>query len=180
MIDALLFATRDVLYESGLGYDQRTCDIRDDGKPTPRCGKIYLAIYAGPTRSQMKNALDEYYSFRLMLTQRVNVPLDRIGDAELASKTARDTGFNKRAHLVKILCHQNWQILFLANNYLVDLFPDADILYGFAEAAQFTGMDVPVLVGGEHFSASDSKDVGLKAEMRFDGARRLQPIGAYT
>jgi hypothetical protein len=180
MIDALLFAVRDAVLTCGQGYDKRTCDVRDDGHPVPRCGDVYVAVHQGRSTSTADNCLDERLGFSLTLTLRVTIPPDRVGDRTLAIKLANSTGFNRRAERLRAFFHQNWSVLGAANNYLVELNPDAQTIYGFCEPARYRGMEIPLLVGGDWFGADPgAEDTGLKAEMRFEDARRLQAIGSY-
>lgn len=195
MIDALLFAVRDGVRSAGFGYGEQTCDIQDDGHPPPACGPIYVAIHEGPSRSTARRNLDEYFAFALTLTMRVSVPLDRIGNALLASKLARTAGkgqpsFNARMEQLRAYLHMNWTITVVqgqtpnsANDNLAAWTPSGTV-YGFIEPAGYVGRDKPQLVGGEWFgSTPDAADVGLICEMRFEGARRMQPqtlaVGPY-
>lgn len=180
MIEALLAAVRNGVRKD-LGYDVRNCEVMDSGQPPPACGDIFAAVHQGGVTSDMQNALDEWYDFAVTLTQRVTIPLDRVGDEMLAKKLARKTGFNRRAHALKVYLHMAWGLLQDANQYIVDVSPDAPTVYGFCEPAHFESMDLPVLVGGEWFAAEpEAQDVGLKAELRFAGARRLQALGTFT
>lgn len=183
MMDALLLAVEQAILDptTKLGYDKRFCAIMPDEKPQPRCDDVFISIYEGPISSGSVNSLDERFAFNLCLTMRVTVPLDRIGDALLARRLAKKVGFNARSQVLKTFLHQNWSVLGIANNLLIELNPDATLIYGFVEPARFAGMDRPVLVGGDHFQADpQNQDTGLKAELRFEGARRMQPIGSYV
>jgi hypothetical protein len=182
VIDALLFAVRDAVRGAGFGYGIRECEIMPDGHPQPRCGNVFVSVYQGAYRSTMDNALNEYYGWNLTLTMRVNVPWDRIGDQLLAQKLARKIGFNARCAVLRGFLHMNWSLLQPANQYLLDVNPDATLVYGFSEPARFRSGDVPVLVGGEWFAAEpEATDVGLKAELRFEDCRRgPQAIASYT
>ena len=183
MIDALLTAVRDSIREV-LSYSEATCELMDAGNPPPRCGDYFVAVHPGGPTSAMMNALNEYFDFSLTLTMRTtNVPLDRVGDRLLVKKLAETTGFNARADLLRAFCHMNWDFLAIANNLMVERANalGAAVVYGFCEPAHFSSMDFPVLVGGEWFSNPESDtDIALKAELRFEGARRLQPIGTYV
>src|SRR6185312_7222743 len=117
MIEALLFAVRDALRKPAFGFDARSCDVRVDGRPKPISGDIYLAIHQAPSTSDMDNALDEYFAFDLALTHRVTVPLDRVGDQELALKLASQPGprgqlsMNRRLEGLRAFLHMNWLLL---------------------------------------------------------------------
>lgn len=180
MIDALLYSVRDAIRGAGFGYGTAQCDIRDDGQPPPAMGDIFVAVHQGASRSTMKNALNEYFGFNVTLTMRATVPYDRIGDQMLARKLAKEVGFNRRAEQLRAFLHQNWGILQDANQYLIDMETNANVVYGFCEAAQYAGMEIPALVGAAWFLAESDERTGLKAELRFEDARRLQPIASYT
>ena len=188
MIDAILFSVRDNVRSAGFGYGVPECDIRDDGRPPPKCGNIFVAISEGISQSKAKRNLDEYFSFAVTLTMRVSVPLDRVGDMLMASKLARTSGkgnpsFNSRMEQLRGFLHMNWNICVVtgqtpnsANDNIAAWTPGNGIVYGFVELAAYSGRDKPELVGGDWFGGNpDSPDVGLKCEMRFDGARRMQP-----
>lgn len=157
-----------------------------DERPKPNCGDIFLAVHEGASRSDMKNALNEYFGVTLSLTMRVTqVGMDRVGDQALAVKLARKLGFNRRCEQLRAFGHQNWGILQDANTYLQQMEADVpdSVVYGFCEAAQYMGMDAPHFVGPEHFYAfaqTGQNDVGLLASLRFEECRRLQAIASYS
>lgn len=188
MLDALLFAVRNQVRGAGLGYDAKSCEIMDDGSPPPRCGNYFVAVHSGISRCGTDNNLDERFGFTVTLTMRVMVPLDRVGDRLIASEVARTAGptgtpsFNARVEQLRAILHMNWKMTvqtgqspLSANDNLAAWWPSGTV-YGFIEPARFRGADAPVLVGGEWFSAMpEATDVGVKADLRFDGARRMQP-----
>jgi hypothetical protein len=185
MIDALLLAIRDDIRKAGFGYDSpASCEIMDDGKPPPRAGNVFVAVHEGQVRSTNDNCLMEYYDWNITLTMRVAVPLDRVGDQLLASKLARKHGpgqpsFNARLEQLRAFLHVNWRIgLYNANANLIEMAPPGIIsVYGFIEPARYRSMEKPVLVGPDWFSATpESGHVGLKSELRFEGARRMQAL----
>ncbi len=189
MLDALLYATRDAIRDAGWGYDTATCDLAGPGgQPPARCGDVYVAVHQNATASEMDNALDEYLGFLLTLTMRLGkVPVYRVGDRLLASNLARRPGpngswsFNARAEQLRSVHHMGWGILQDANTNLVAWEPDAVVVAGFCEPARYRGLEEPRLVGGEWFGADpESTDVGLVASLRFEDARRLQPIATYV
>ena len=192
MIDALLHAVRDGIRAAGFGYGAAECEIMDSGQPPARMGNLFVAVHEGPSRSTNDNCLMEYFGFNLTLTMRVSVPIDRVGDALLASKLVRQSGprspsFNARLEQLRNFGHMNWKVTVQesqtpasANDNLKAWAPaGVSQVYGFVEPARYKGWDKPVLVGGEWFWAEpEAHDMGLKAEIRFDGARRMQPITA--
>ncbi len=181
MIDAILYAVRDAIRGAQYGYDHKTCEVMADGHPPPRCGDWFAAVHQGASTSDSDNCLMEYFAFALTLTARVVISLDRVGDRLLAKQLARETGFNARAEQLRAFLHMNWGVLQDANNNLFAWSKATTQVNGFCEPARYRGMDVPVLVGGEWFNAEpDAMDVGLKAELRFEDARRLQPIATYS
>lgn len=191
MIDALLFAVRDSIRTAGIGYDGPSmCELMDSGMPPEGCGNIFVAVHEGAARATAVRNLDERYAFSVTLTMRVSVPNpDHVGISLLASKRVRTAGkdspsFNSRVEQLRAFLHANWTILALANTNLAAWSPGLTV-YGFCEPALFTGREIPQLVGGEWFGATpDASDVGLKCELRFDNARRMQPqtaaVGPYV
>jgi len=192
MIDALLYAVRDAC-RSRKGYmDAAHCEIvaDQDGQPPARCGDWFLAIHQGAYRSVMDNALDEYFGFNVTLTMRSDVPVDRMGDQLLAKKIAAAPGpggspsFNQRANFLGAYLHMNWSVIGNANNYLIQLLPEAETVYGFSEPGRFKGMEVPMFVGGVWFASEPGGDedvLGLKATLRFEDCRRgPQAIAAFS
>lgn len=186
MIEALLFSVRDALRSAGFGYSEATCEISDEGKPSPRMGDVFVAVHQGAESNDALNNLDEYFSWNCTLTMRVTVPLDRVGNALLARQLARraapggQPSFNARKELLRAFLHMNWGILQDANTNLVNMLVDANAVYGFCEPAHFSGAEIPMLVGGEWFTGDpEARDTGLKSTLRFEGCRRLQPIGTY-
>lgn len=195
MIDALLYAVRDGIREANIGYGYAECEIMDDGRPPPRAGKIFVSIHGGHARPGPANDrnLDQLFGFSLTFTMRVIAPLDRVGDQQIARggtamtlELARKSGFNAKLEQLKGLLHLNWGIVVLRNqtpNSANDNLAAwcTGTIYGFAEPVRWTGGDdIPRLVGGEWFGAeppaNDGTDeVGIVAEMQFDGARRIQP-----
>jgi hypothetical protein len=184
MMDALLMAYRDALRTENFGYaDAALCEITDDGRPPPRAGNLFVAVSPGAATNNAMRNLDEYFSFSLTLTQRISVPLDRVGDQMLASKLARQQGkgnpsFNARVEQLRAWGHMNWDVgLYNANVNLGAWRPDqTEQVYGFVEVAHFVSAERPVLVGPDWFGATpESGMMGLKSEIRFADARRMQP-----
>ncbi len=181
-IDALMYAVRDAIRSGGFDYDATTCQIMPNGMPAPDCGDIFVAVHQGASRQTMDNAKMDYFAFFITITMRVSdVPVDRIGDTRLAAELAHERGLNRRAEELANFLHMDWGVLQDANQHLVDFNPNAVIVHGFCEPARFRGMSEPALVGGEWFWADEeARDVGLKIELRFEDARRLQVIGEYV
>ena len=187
MLDALLYAVRDGIRAANIQYDQASCEIMDDGRPPPRCGNFFAAIHDGMTRSTADNQLNELYSFSVTLTMRVVVPLDRVGDQQIARNIARvplgeRQGFNAKVDRLRRLLHMNWRMVVLtsqtpnsANDNLAAW--STGTVYGFNEPMRFTGVEFPKLVGGEWFGADvEAEDTGVKATLTFDRCRRFQPV----
>ena len=195
MIDALLYAVRDAIRAAGYGYGVGECELMDDGKPPPRCGNFFVAIHGGSDRSDADNQLMEYLGFIVTLTMRVTVPLDRVGDQQISRNIERiplgvRQGFNVKREQLRALLHMNWGITVLtgrtpnsANDNLAAW--ATGTVYGFCEPARYRGSEIPALVGGAWFGADpEAEDIGIKSEMRFEGARRFQPqtaaVGPFT
>ena len=195
MLDALLYAVRNAIrsvndgqQNIALRYDERNCEIMANGQPKANCGDIFVAVHEGPTRSTQENSLNDYYSFMVTVTQRVVVPLDRVGDQLLAKQLASNKAiapggisFNARCEQLRSFLHMNWGILQDANNNLVNWTPDAESVYGFSEPARYRGMETPILVGPDWFWAEEGSGMtGLKSELHFEDCRRLQAIASFT
>lgn len=187
MLDALMYAVRDNIRAAGMGYGKAECEIMDDGRPPPRCGKVFVSVCHGKERSTADNQLNEYYDFSVVLTMRVTISLDRVGDQLLHRNIERvpqgqREGFRARLDQLRAFLHMNWamtvqmrQLVLSANDNLAKWNGNA-LTYGFCEPARYRGAEIAKLVGGEWFGAEpDAEDVGIKAEMRFEGARRMQP-----
>jgi hypothetical protein len=184
MIDALLFAVRKACWDY-LKYDQANCDVRVDGRP-PDCGDFYLAISEAGASSLMDNALDEYFAFDLTVTHKVYVPLDRIGDQQLASKLSRVRGpkgspsLNERTERLSHFFHMNWGVLQDANLNLAEFAQSDHAVYGFAEPARYRTTELPRFEGGDWFWAKPEADkVGLVSVVHFDDCRRLQALTVF-
>lgn len=186
MMDALLYAVRDFIRTAGAGYGRAECEIMDDGKPPPRCGNFFAAVHASRVSSEGDNNLDERFGFLVTLTMRVTVPLDRVGDQQIARNLAlvplaQRRGFNAKVEQLRSFLHMNWGMTIVqgrtppsANDNLAAW--ATGTVYGFCEPARYRGPEVVRLVGGDWFGAEpDSEDVGIVSEMRFEGARRFQP-----
>lgn len=186
MLDALLYSVRDTIRAGGINFGAAECEIMDDGRPPPRAGKVFAAVHDGRSRSTADNQLHEYYDFSVTLTMRVTVPLDRVGDQQIARNVARAPlgnreGFNAKVEQLRALLHMNWKMTVQtgqtpasANDNLSNWLTGT--VYGFDEPARYRGEETPKLVGGEWFGAEpDATEVGIKAELRFEGARRFQP-----
>lgn len=186
MIDALLYAVRDTIRAAGMGYDYASCEIMDDGRPPPRAGNFFAAVHEGEGRSEADNQLHEYLGFLVTLTMRVTVPLDRVGDQQLARNLARvplaqRQGFYAKRDQLRALLHMNWGMTVLTNQTPASANDNLSAwatgtVYGFCEPARYRGSERARLVGGEWFGAEpNDADVGIVSEMRFEGARRMQP-----
>lgn len=186
MIDALLYAVRDRIRTASFNLGVAECEIMDDGRPPPRCGKIFASVHSGKDRSNSKRNLDETYEFLVTLSMRVVVPADRIGDQQIYRNIARVVvgereGLRAKADQLRRLLHMNWAMTVLtgqtptsANDNLAAW--TSGTVYGFTEPARYAGATVPKLVGSEWFGAEpEGDDIGIITELSFVGARRLQP-----
>lgn len=184
-MDALLYAVKDLVLQQDFGWDARTLDVMQDGKPPPKTANWFCAVHQAGERGDMLNALDEYYDFTLTLTLAVSgKPRDRWGYL-LATRQvrtlARESGFNARAQQLKDFLHMNWAVVAQANVLLSEWYAQRYIVYGFAEPAHWAGTEKPEAVGGDWLGADTSAaDVAITAEISFEGARRLQAITTYS
>lgn len=187
MIDALLYAVRDTIRAAGFGYGKAECEVmEDDGKPPPRCGNVFVSVHKGRASNSSTRNLDERFDFSVTLTMRVIVALDRVGDQQIARDInlvplGQRQGFNAKVEQLRTLLHMNWQMTVLRNqrpNSANDNIAtwSTGTVYGFCEPAVYRGCDTATLVGGEWLGGEPDDDkFAIKAEMRFEGARRLQP-----
>lgn len=175
-----------------MNYGITECEIMDDGKPPPRTGGTFVSIHSGVTRPGDANQrnLYELYDFSATLTMRLVVPLDRVGDQQIARNLARvplgvRQGFNSKVEQLRAYLHSNWQITVLtgqipnsANDNLAAW--STGIVYGFVEPARYQGSEIVSLVGDEWFGddpggVNSEPFTGIKAELKFAGAKRFQP-----
>jgi hypothetical protein len=190
VIDALLYSVRDGIRAAKIGYGAAECEIMDDGKPPPRFGNVFVAVHGGNSTNSSRRNLDELLGFSITLTMRVTIPLDRLGDQMIARNLAlvplaQRQGFNAKVEQLRGLLHMNWPMVVLtgqtppsANDNIVSW--ATGTVYGFVEPANFAGYDGPTLVGSEWIGAAPAKSAGeekfaVMSEIRFAGARRLQP-----
>lgn len=189
MIDALLYAVRDGIRAAGLNYGRAEVEIMDDGRPPPRCGNVFVVVHGGKSRTgeANDNNLYELFDFLVTLTMRVVVALDRVGDQQIARNIelvplAQRQGFNAKVEQLRGFLHMNWvitvqqgQVPNSANDNLAAW--ASGTVYGFTEPARYKGAEIPHLVGGEWFAADpDAADMGIVSELRFEGAKRFQPV----
>lgn len=187
MIDALLYAVRDGIRAAGLNYGKAECNIMDDGRPPPRCGNFFAAIHDGMIRSTADNQLNELYDFSVTLTMRIVVPLDKVGEQQIARDIARAPlgerqGFYAKADRLRALLHMNWAFVVKtgqtpnsANDNLAAW--SSGTVYGFSEPMRFQSMEAPKLVSSEWFGAEpDASDTGIKSTLTFGRCRRFQPV----
>lgn len=190
MIDALLYAVRDWVRKARFDYDQATCEIMDDhdgGRPPPRCGNYFAAIHGGKSRNDSVRNLDERFGFSVTLTMRVTIPIDRIGSQMIARNIelvplGQRQGFNHKVEQLRGFLDMNWRLTVLTGqtpnsaNDNLSAWASGSV-YGFVEPAMYKGVNGPPrLVGGEWFGADpEAEDMGIVQELRFDGARRMQP-----
>ena len=188
MIDALLYAARDWIRAANIGYGAAECDIMDDGRPPPVAGNWFVSIHGGKSSPGPANErnYDANHEFCLTLTGRVTISLDRVGSQMIARNVslvplAQRQGFNAKLDQLIGLIHSNWAMVVKqdqapnsANDNIAAWATGA--VYGFTTPVKWQGHDFPTLVGSDWFGAEPDDDkFGLKAEVRFGGARRMQP-----
>lgn len=201
MIDALLYAVRDTIRAAQIGYGYAECEIMEDGKPPPRCGNFFVSIHGGRSRPGQANDnnLFELFDYSVTLTMRVSVPLDRVGDRQIALNVnlvpeGQRRGFDHKIEQLRALLHMNWRMVVMqgqnpnsANDNLTSWSPGPSPVYGFSEPARYVGPELPKMVGGEWFNAEPTdgdEQFGIVSEMKFQGAKRFQPLtmpsGSFT
>lgn len=186
MLDALMYAVRDRIRSAGFNYGVAECEIMDDGKPPPSCGSYFASVHGGKDHNTSTRNLDETYDFCVTLTCRIVVPLYRVGDQQIHRNAIRiplgeRQGFRAKVEQLRRLLHMNWAMTCLigqsppsANDNIIAW--AASEVYGFTTPAMYKGAETARLVGGEWFSADpEAEDFGVVSELRFEGARRMQP-----
>lgn len=190
MIDALLYAVRDGIRAASFSYGKAECEITgDDGKPPPRAGNVFVAVHGGKSRSGQANQrnLYELFDFAVTLTMRVTVPLDRLGDQQIARNIelvpqGQRQGFNAKLEQLRQFLHMNWRITVLqgqtpnsANDNLI-AWGSGTGIYGFVKPAEYRGGEIPTLVGADWLGADpEAEDFAIKSELQFADAERFQP-----
>lgn len=189
MIDTLLYAVRDGIRSAGFGYDKASCEIMDNGKPPPRCGNFFVSVHSGRSKPGSANGrnLHELFGFSVTLTMRITVPLDRVGDQQIARNLALvplglRQGFNAKVEQLRGYLHMNWGITVLTGqtpasaNDNISAWATGTV-YGFFIPAAYQGETIPRLEGAAWFAAEDpeSDEVGIVCELQYDGAERFQP-----
>lgn len=193
MIDALLYAVRDHIRAAGMNYGKAECEIMSNGQPPERMGNVFVAVHGGKSRPGPANSrnLDELFDFSVTITMRVTISLDRVGDQLIARNLAlvplgQRQGFNAKVEQLRAFLHMNWAMTVLLNqsppsaNDNIAAWAEGTV-YGFSEPARHQGAELPTLVGGDWMGAEpDSEDFALKSELKFAGARRMQPYTTAT
>ena len=188
MIDALLFAVRDAIRAAGFNYGQAECTLTEDGHPPARMGNAFVAVHGGDVQSVADNQLDERFTFLVTLTMRVTIPPDKLGESLMSRNLAlvplaQRQGFYAKREQLRSILHMNWGITVLtgqtpnsANDNIIAWMNGT--VYGFCEPARYRSGEVPKLVGAEWLAGDPEQDdwYAVKSEMRFEGARRFQPI----
>lgn len=198
MIDALLYAVRDGVRAAGMNYGKAECEITDDGRPPPRAGNVFVAVHGGRARPGPANTrnLDELFDFSVTLTMRVMIAVDRVGDQLIARNLelvplGQRQGFNARLEQLRGFLHMNWRITVLtgqtpnsANDNIAAW--ATGTVYGFTTPAAYQGGEIPSLVPSAEWMGDelDNDGFAVKSELRFAGARRIQPttasVGVFT
>lgn len=178
---ALLQAVRNTLRAaapSGLAYTYKECELsQPQGQPPPRCGKWFLAVWAGGSRNFGGNryVLDREYDVVVTMTMRINEPFDRI--YQILDEAS--TGFYDRSDAIIGLIHKdsyNFNVSNQANTILTDP-STGDEPVGFRVPLAFLDDSGPRLVGPDWFHADpESGEFGVVMDMRFGRARRLQNL----
>lgn len=192
MIDALLYAVRDAVRAAGFNYGKAECEITGEGgKPPPKCGNWFISVHDGVSRPGYANDnnLYEFYDYSVTVTARIGkTSFDRVGDQLISRNLVRvpqgyKEGFNAKVEQLRAFLHMNWPITVLQNqtpNSANDNLAawSTGTVYGFTEPARYNGAgrvsDAPPGWFGEDAGGGDVP-FGLKAEMRFEGAKRFQP-----
>jgi hypothetical protein len=174
---ALQIALRDVILAGQIGFGREQCEVMPEGKPTPRCGELFLAIHDGGRTNSKQNSLDEIYDVIATFTMRTKkIPYDKLGTHMLCS----EGGFHDKVDEIKTFVHMNYLTIMNAANTIITDYATTKgwvSVYGFSEPLMYLGDDPTRFVGADWFHADpDSMEAGLVQDLRFGRARRLQKI----
>jgi hypothetical protein len=168
--------------EGGLGYTQDTCGMEPDARIPAMSGKEYVSVFAGERRSTQDGCLETEVSFNVALVERVNEPLDRVGESTMG---AIGNGLKARAAKVvaDLMKHEN---LYSVMNNVNDLLDEqaGEPVSGYCEPAWFKGDRGPEWVGPDLLEADeeDGYYCACRIILMFGPARRVQsldtPFGA--
>lgn len=171
MITALLVATRDRL-RSELKFNPEDCIIQEDGKPTPTCGPLFVAIYGtdwSPDTLDMNRGIDERADIAITVTRRMSATaFDVRGESFYINDSL---AIEDTIHKIKCQVHQNYTLITAANALLTG---DNKIM----EPLRWLGGDAqPQKVDNTWFSSEAPLDyAGVTMTIRFGRARRMQSL----
>lgn len=176
--EALHFAVRDQLRlpsPEGLGLRDIECEVMADGRPPPRCGDYFVSVHGAPSRRGLFHSgfTDEYIGVEVTVTRRINVPFDRLG-TEVVDEAAR--GVNAKVNqIVALLERQRYAVMTLANETIGSTFNETDTPRGFIEPLYYQDSEKAKIVDASHFMSVEQRLSGVIVNIRFAGARRIQP-----
>ena len=169
-----------------LSLPSSECDHMPDGQPPARCGHRFVAVHYGGQSNTCRNSLDREFDLAVTVTMRLAAPRDRAG-MWLARRNTRD-GLEQLCEEIVRALHMSYPVINRANVLLESenpvRLPWATItVHGYSEPFHFASdAGDPREVGADWFGAvNESEEGGLTApagytqELRFAGARRLQP-----
>lgn len=161
--------------KTALNLDYKAVAVMGDGKPEPRCGEFFCSIWGDDEREQGGGeSIDEYFEFTATLTQRFNVPFDKVGKSLLQKAT---TGLLARARVVGLAIHMNYTVMNAANTALWAA--TALNVGGFIEPARMKVGRVR-WVYSDWFHSDKGGECGLACDVTLNLARRIQTIGSAS
>ncbi len=158
----------------GCGYTKGQCGIGPpDGQPPPASGPFFVSIVDGSISQEQDCSFQESYSIRVVVSDRMSVPWDRVGPNEI---DAALNGVNERCRIiVGCLVNGAYTVMNAAND-LINA-QTGGPYDGFVEPLFFQGSEPAELVSGDWFDAEQQKKAGVRKTLRFGTARRIQKLG---
>lgn len=160
---------------NGCGYAASHCDEGPpDGQPPPSAGTFWVSVHDGEWSQTAEGYVEETFGVYLTVSERINVPIDRIGQKAVEEATK---GINDRCNTIRaVMINQKYTIMNAANTTINAL---TDGPYdGFNEPLFYEGATGAELVTGDWFHGAVEKAAGIRKTLRFGRARRLQKIGS--
>lgn len=172
---AVLAQLRLAVLSGGMGYEAKNCDLGPpDGQPAPMAGKFWVSIHDGGEGSEQEGCLEETFGIRLTVSERIDVPLDRVGQKTIDEALL---GLNDRCMAIRAMMVNYQYTIMNAANTLINA-QTGGPFDGFNEPLFYEGPAGPAeLVSGDWFHAEPEELAAVRKTLRFGRAKRIQKIG---
>lgn len=148
------------------------------GRPHAMAGDYYVGVWSGARRTTQRphDGLDEYYSFIITVTLRINgkIPVDRLGTQKIDCVDGADDFADEIR-----MCIDKNRFTIMADALTIIQTGYASLKpLGLTEPARFAGDGGWRLAGPEwSWAVPDSDPANMVMDLRFDGARMVQSYG---